>query len=455
MVTTVIASKKVSGPVKYPLSKTIDALGREIMANEKDSIQVMPDKVCLFFDTSSIYPGSEEDSFLSSRIKDYANLRDSVPYELFIYVPDIALKERRFQLRKKAIKKWDSAADSLQFLCQKPPLTREDAIQKICTNLETEIKTLGIDIIPLENSKIDIESICTDSIERKPPFSINGEKGFRDALILESITQYIATLPTTTKECHAIIICNDKLLLKAIEERGLPLGVELIPSHGEALNRLVALGQGMKYSMIQNILLKADELFMGRDFKSGLFCDNKLQEKISEEFGEKIIEPFNLKYNCYFEKEDFFISTSSLIKVTENIWHFVAFVEFQGSHCAAGYSKDIDYLESEIMKRKLKRQVLDPNDGFLSALLTKLTVTFRIDWRADRLADSSLSNASISKIIPYMRRDMGPGFMFSKKPELLGFVSFKENCQDYISLHRIDKRYHGYVSRPEWLKAGE
>lgn len=421
------------------------------METDNQTFEIKPDQVCVIFETSSIHPGSLENKFLSSRLSDYANLRNTVPYKLMICIPDIALRERRYQIKQKAISSWERAERSLQFLCQTIALKQEEAMQAVFINLENEVKDLGADILPINFSIVDFESICKASIERQPPFSPNGEKGFRDALIVESIVQFVGNLPTDPQKCIVIIVSGDKLILKALEKRDLPTNVECIDDHNRTLNRLVALGEGISYSKVQNIIRQADEIFISRNWKSGLFCDEKLDSKILEKFEKEILDPLTFG-PAYFEKEDFYISTPSLIKVDGELWNFVTFVEFQGGLCAAGYGEDIDYLEKSILKRSVERKVLDPNDEFLSVLLTKLAITFRIDWRVKRIGDDRLSNASLSTITPYMKKSFGPEHTFSGNPELLGFRSHKDKIRELMILHEIDTKRHRYVEKPDWIE---
>jgi len=413
-------------------------------------IKIKPDKVYVIFDTNSIHPGSDENKLLSSRLADYVNLRSTVPYKLLICIPDIAVKERQYQIKQKAISSWEKAERSLRFLCQALPLTREEAIQTAFNFLEKEIKSTGVDILPLEFSNVNFESISKASIERKPPFSSSGEKGFRDALIAETIVQFVGTLPTDPHKCLVIVVSGDKILIKALEKRDLSINIEYVLDHNNAINRLVALGEGVSYSKIQKILFQADEKFISRDWKSGLFCEEKLESKILEQFEKEILDPITF-VPAYFEKEDFFVSTPSLIKVDGNLWHFITFVEFQGGLWVAGHCDNIDYLEESILKRSVTRKVLDPNDGFLSALLTKLTITFRIDWHMKRFKDDRLSNASLSAIAPYMKKSLGPEHVFSGRPELLGFRSPKNSIHEPIHIREIDRNRHRYIEKPEWI----
>jgi hypothetical protein len=413
---------------------------------------VEPDQVFVIFDTSSIHPGSEMDKLLSSHLADYAKLRPTVRYKLRICIPEIALRERRYQIKQKAISAWQKAEASLRFLCQTPPLTREEAVQAIFANLEGEIRSTEADILPLEFSSVDIEAIANASIERQPPFSPSGEKGFRDALIAESIVHFVRTLSTDPQKCLVMVVIRDKLLLKALEERGLPSNLEYVDSHDDALNRLVARGQGVTYSAVQNILDQACDVFISRDWKSGLFCDEKLETKILEQFEKEILDSISF-VPAYFEKEDFFISTPSLVRVDGNVWHFVTLVEFQGGLWVAGYCDDIDHLEQNILKQPVRRKVLDPDDGFLSALLNKLCITFRIDWRAERIADDRLYNPSLSAMVPYMKKSLGREHVFTRKPELLGLRSPEDRGSELMVLREIDKKRHGYVGIPDWHEA--
>lgn len=274
----------------------------------------------------------------------------------------------------------------------------------------------------------------------------------RRTLIAESIVQFVKTWSTDPQKCLVMVVIRDRILLKALEKRDLPSNVEHVNGHDTALNHLVARGQGVTYGTVQNILDQAGDVFISRDWKSGLFCDEKLETRILEQFKKDVLDPITF-VPAYFEKDDFFISTPFLVRVDGNIWHFRTLVEFQGGLWIAGYCDSIDYLEKNILKQPVRRKVLDPDDGFPSALLNKLCITFRIDWRAERISNNRLCNPSVSAMAPYMKKSLGQEHMFSRKPELLGFKSPEDRDSELMVLREIDKNRHGYVGIPDWYEA--
>lgn len=421
------------------------------MKQESPPLPFIPKQVCVLFDTNAIHPASNEEQLVSSRLIDYANLRNSVPYQLQLCIPDIVFRERRYQIRQKAGAKWDSATASLRILRQDSPLTREEAVDRLCNDLEKDISGLGVEILSLDCAKVDLAAICEASIERKPPFSVNGEKGFRDSVILATAYQFIERLREKTPQCHIILVTGDKLIESAISTHALATRVEVVADHSSALTRLVALGRGLSHSEIQSILLQADEIFLSKDWKSGLLRDSGLEERLPEEHKEQILDPL-LKENipASFEKTGFFVSTPSLVKVEENIWHFVTLLEFQGCIWLGGSSSDIDFLETSILKVTLKRRVLDAN--YSAALFTMLAITFRVDWTARSETESKLKDAAIISVAPYTRKRFGSDYQFSGQPELIGIkINNQEENDAAVRLENIDPNCHAFAGRPTWL----
>jgi hypothetical protein len=58
------------------------------------------------------------------------------------------------------------------------------------------------------------------SVFRLPPFDVGeSEKGFRDAILVETFCQLVKTLPKTPAICRIVLLSSDELLLEAATNR--------------------------------------------------------------------------------------------------------------------------------------------------------------------------------------------------------------------------------------------
>lgn len=136
------------------------------------------------------------------------------------YVPRIVLDERRYQMQIVATE-LAASAEKLDDLLEDDLKFSESTINKaIDTHIDAARKNLGIEILELDFDEVDWERLISDAVNRRPPFEEgDDEKGFRDAVILETFAQLVEKHAENKSVRRFVFACQDRLLIEAANER--------------------------------------------------------------------------------------------------------------------------------------------------------------------------------------------------------------------------------------------
>lgn len=202
------------------------------------------------------------------------------------YIPEIVLKERLYQMTKEG-KKVLPHIEKLEKLVGHDLGIKQDIIeQKVNEAVGKQIEKYPLEVIKMDLSRINWESIIHNSINRLPPFEDNkSEKGFRDALILECLKQVIDNSPTTKSICRIVFITNDNLLKQAARKLPLPQGnLEVFDTIAELESLINILNSETTEEVIKSIESHASDIFLVIDDKSTLFYTSDIMKKIEEKY---------------------------------------------------------------------------------------------------------------------------------------------------------------------------
>lgn len=142
-------------------------------------------------------------------------------------VPEVVFGELHFQQTTSALKSLSSINDSFSELAgiTSAPYTHkcnEAAIKsQVRTKLEKWLKGHSGHLITTPVTTIDWSAVVESAVWRKPPFTFDpkdpkNEKGFRDAVILETLAH---TCSSSSGGKTVIFVCNDYLLRTTAESR--------------------------------------------------------------------------------------------------------------------------------------------------------------------------------------------------------------------------------------------
>lgn len=168
-----------------------------------------------------------------------------IPLELL--VPEVVLGELKFQQTTSALKALKAVTEHFAILSGIAQHTHShkisnDLIRKqVCDKIDLWLSETGGRSVSIPVSMIDWRRLVDAAIWREPPFSFDPddkEKGFRDALILETMFE-VCRLNTHVNK-NIVFVCNDNLLRETAKKKfggnSKVLIFESLPDFGAYIN---------------------------------------------------------------------------------------------------------------------------------------------------------------------------------------------------------------------------
>jgi hypothetical protein len=166
-------------------------------------------------------------------------------------------------------------------------LTEQVLLDRVKAKIDEKENELGLKEIRLDHAKINWGTIIHAASYRLPPFQPGEkEKGFRDMMVAESFLQLLADSPKTPNVCRVVLVSDDQLLSKAIQERiASSPNASVIPSIEELKGLINTLVSNVSEDFIVPLQPKAAKLFfVSSDDKDTLIFKERIIERIKEEF---------------------------------------------------------------------------------------------------------------------------------------------------------------------------
>jgi hypothetical protein len=136
------------------------------------------------------------------------------------YLPEVVRHERQYQMQIEALKLRGAINKIERLLGHNLALTEQVLVDRVKAKIDEKEKDLGLQEIKLDHAKIDWGTVIHAASYRIPPFQPGEkEKGFRDMMVAESFLQLLADSPKTPNVCRVVLVSDDQLLSKAIQER--------------------------------------------------------------------------------------------------------------------------------------------------------------------------------------------------------------------------------------------
>jgi hypothetical protein len=233
---------------------------------------------------------------LKKLIKGYANHRElSVSWHL----PEVVQHEREYQMRRSGSSYLEHLPKLERLLRGGLRTTREDARitedlvhAQIRSNVEEEVSGLPISLLRLDWARVDWERLMLNAAYRRPPFDSRAEeKGFRDALILESFMQLVDDAPVSPLRCQIGLVCNDTVLCEAISTRSAHRkNVRLYRNIRELQEGIETLLVDLADQAAARLRKAASKLFFVEGDPNCLFEREDLAQRIRAEYGSQFDE---------------------------------------------------------------------------------------------------------------------------------------------------------------------
>jgi hypothetical protein len=208
------------------------------------------------------------------------------------YFPEVARDERQYQMQCKAVELLIYINKMEKLLGHNLNITEDIVKRRVEEAIERQIKEFHLNRLGLDVSKVDWDRINRNACYRLPPFEAGDkEKGFRDALIVETFMQLVDVSPKTMNICRVVVVAPDRKLREAINSRieGTK-NVYILESNEELKGLINTLTAEVKEEYLNSIKEKVKIFFFNADKKEGLYYEQKIFEKIRTQFRDVLRE---------------------------------------------------------------------------------------------------------------------------------------------------------------------
>ena len=238
---------------------------------------------CLFTEAADKLIKEELSEFILSTV-------DRAEFNVTWHLPDMVRAERKHQMLIRAERLIPQLEKVESLLGHKFGISKETLDDRVEVVISRETTRHNLQLRSLDVSKVDWNDLISRSVQRRPPFDPGEkEKGFRDAIVLETFGQIIEDLPKSPQSCRLVLMSGDRLLTEAAQERA--SGRSNITYTGdleEIQTMLNALASALTQEAVDKILPAASALFWTKDDKSTLYYKETVAAKISEKFPKEL-----------------------------------------------------------------------------------------------------------------------------------------------------------------------
>ena len=179
------------------------------------------------------------------------------------YLPDVVRAEREFQMRSKAREILPALTRLERLIGHQLGFTSDTLDKRIRENISQQIGDLSFDVPPFDCTAVDWSAVIAAAINRSAPFEAGEtEKGFRDAVILETFAQVVSDAPSSARDCRVVLLTGDGLLAQAASLRFIDRkNVRVLKSIDELKGLVNTLVSQVTEEFVRELQPKAERLF--------------------------------------------------------------------------------------------------------------------------------------------------------------------------------------------------
>src|ERR1039458_5358202 len=166
----------------------------------------------VILDTNALFTGSAH-YFLRKEVGDLIEQHSGLP-DLTIkwIVPEVVRHERQFQMLNEALQLLPAVEKLERVLGHNLNITRDILETRVREAIDRQVEHFGIIIQSLTTGGVDWARLVIDAAYRRPPFQRGEkEKGFRDAVILETFIQLVTDAPSSPTTARVVLVSSDQL----------------------------------------------------------------------------------------------------------------------------------------------------------------------------------------------------------------------------------------------------
>lgn len=244
----------------------------------------------VLFDTNALFTQAASELVkpeICALINEHSGYTD---HKITWHMPDVVRHERQYQMERAALALLPSMAKIERVLGHNLGFNEVILKQRIADAVNTQLGNLNIRIAGIDPQKVDLSTLMLNAVYRRPPFDPGEkEKGFRDALVVESLRQLVSCSPVTPTVCRIVLVTEDKLLTEAANSATAEATNVRIVSDIEELRGLIStLVSAVGEQFIAEIQPKAHAYFFTKDENSTLYYKENIRQQIREKYSTEL-----------------------------------------------------------------------------------------------------------------------------------------------------------------------
>jgi hypothetical protein len=268
----------------------------------------------VLFDTSALHTKDSHNlvsAVVRAAIEAHSNHRDLVVHW---YLPEIVVLERTFQMQTRASDHQDHVEKLEKLLRRKLGSNRSTLQKRVDDVVKRQLTKLKLKILKLDASKVDWPRLWTKAAYRQAPFDANKqEKGFRDALIIETFSQLMDA--SSESASRIAFVCHDPLARQAAAGRvGHNQNVKIVETVEDLVGHIAQLASKLSEEFVSGLLPRAIELF------------STLRAKAKSEIEEKFQQVLRQPRTVHVKR--FHISKTVFDKKQRGRVHWITYIEY-------------------------------------------------------------------------------------------------------------------------------
>lgn len=171
-------------------------------------------------------------------------------------------------------------------------ITEDVLSARVDEAIKRHIDAHKLNEVGFDHSLVDWQEMVRRSILRQPPFEAGeSEKGFRDAVVLETFCQVVSELPKSSQVCRIVLLSNDERLVEAAQERMAERSNVTFAKDLDTVKTILnALASEITQDAVNALLPHASDLFFKVEEKKTFYYSADVRGKIKSTFTKELAE---------------------------------------------------------------------------------------------------------------------------------------------------------------------
>lgn len=380
------------------------------MATKKSRAKRNLKQLYVFVDTNAIISNSISE-IVKLEVVDLVNKHRNYPdVKINWVIPEIVLLERKRQMKSKAENCLQAVGNLEKLVGLTWGVNKENIDPHLDRAIQLQISDLGATVSKLDPQRVDWNELINSAIEKAPPFSpTEKEKGFKDAIFLETFFQFAQDVVSKAAASHIFVLTGDLLLQGAIQDRLKQMNqVKILSDLEELKSEINIYTSDVDAQFAEELVREATLLFFVPKDQKTLYYKRGIFEMVKEQWQAKLYEIKGDGTQTRVEKT--LIGQSAFIEkklqkvfFSNRIAYEIVCTKPKPPTVTAPTSLGLGQLSTG--KGLLSPSIFPSSGGGLASLLMPETeivsqgkAVFQVNWSAKLNADAKLIGTSIDEI---------------------------------------------------------